>query len=180
MFYSHFSIHPIHVHYTGLAVCNIQTCPHILAHKTQEGQGSHCWRRRGCHDNTTLSGKSRLFKLQTRSPHVSLVLNLARRQGCNSERQTTGATRLSTAEQQPPKKKDKEGNSRVTGVHQASRKQLTAQGLGQKRRGAVCYWKSWQETKAAGREEKERGCCLTLSWSVKASCSFLAAAQSHF
>lgn len=50
----------------------IQTRPHILAHESLEGQGK--------------SGKPRLFKLHTRGPHVSLVLNLAGRQDCDSER----------------------------------------------------------------------------------------------
>ncbi len=40
---------------------------------------------------------------------MSLALNLAGRQGCNSERQRTGATRLHTAEQQPSKKEKKRG-----------------------------------------------------------------------
>ena len=78
------------------------------------------------------------------------------------------------------KRKKRKRKRRVTGVHQTFRKRLTARGLGQKRRAAVCYWKSWQANKGEGRGETERGVCLTLSWSVKASCSFLGATQFHF
>lgn len=106
------------------------------------------WRRRDRHDNTTLLDKSRPFKLQTRSPHVSLFLNLAGRQGCNS--QTEGwsnkalhsrAAALKKKKERKGGKKKKTGRQLGHGVHQASRKQLTAQGLGQSRRGTVCYWK---------------------------------------
>lgn len=109
---------------------------------------------------------------------MSLDLNLAGRQGCNWERRRAGATRLHSRAA-AIKKRERKKEREAAGSRE-SRKQPTAQGLGQKRWGAVCYWKSWQESKTAERREKERGGCLTLTWSVKASCSFIAATQSHF
>lgn len=66
--------------------------------------------------------KSRLFKLQTRSPRVSLLLNLAGRQGCNSDRQRAGATRLQsrTAAIKRKREREREGGRWVTGVQETA------------------------------------------------------------
>lgn len=100
---------------------------------------------------TPEGGKSRL---QNFKPHVFLDLNLAGRQGCTAEKQRARAPGRTQKQKPSGKKRRQLGHSGPTSLEETA---LPAQGAGQKGRAALCYWKSWQETKTAQRREKDRG-----------------------
>lgn len=116
------------------------------------------------------SSKPRLFQLQTRGPHVSPVLNLAGRQDRSSERLSNKTPRQKkpkreTAGSQEPTKRPG-NNSRLRDLA--------------KRGGEHFVIGKAEREKGSGEGRETQRCCLTLTWSVKASCSFLATIQSQF
>lgn len=163
--------------------------PRKLSHNTG---GAGAQERSSWQQNTPR--KARLFKLQNQKPTcVSVVSKSGRKaEGCGSERHRAAGAGLSTAQQQPPQKKNKRRRRRrrkfkkrqreTAGSQESTERPGNSSQLGDaaKRGGAaLCYWKSWQDSEAAGRAGTEVA-ALTLTWSVKASCSFLPAAQTHF
>lgn len=82
----------------------------------------------------------------------------------------------STAELQPKKRKTR---GRQLGHGSPPGVQETALSSGPKEEGRGLLLEKLTRVCQQGGET-ERGGCLTLTWSVKASCSFLAATQSHF
>lgn len=98
-----------------------------------------------------------------------------------AHRQRAGVTGLSTAEQQLQKKSKRKKRGRQLGHGSPPRVQETAHSSGTRPKEAgigLLLEKLTSEQGSREGTERKRGGCLT--WSVKASCSFLAAAPFHF
>lgn len=98
-----------------------------------------------------------------------------------AHRQRAGVTGLSTAEQQLQKKSKRKKRGRQLGHGSPPRVQEAAHSSGTRPKEAgigLLLEKLTSEQGSREGTERKRGGCLT--WSVKASCSFLAAAPFHF